>query len=258
MRYTASAMSMPRASSSRAVDRRAEVLAVDVLHHDEVAVVGAQELVDLRDVGVHEQRRELVLGGEHPHEGRVLRVHLQHALHGHEALVAVGSTPSRGRRRPCRRWRRGRAGGTARPGASASRRQNLQAAEVFQGGSESREGHRGPVGLDAQGDGLAAAQGRAHRGGDLDREARPERPPAAPRCLPGRARAVRAGSPAPSPAPRARAPGRRAQARGRAGPARSVRGRGAARRARSAARAGACSRGARRRRGGLRLRALRR
>ena len=52
----------------RAMQQRAHGLAVHVLHREEVRVAELSDVVDLRDVGMLELRREPRLVEEHPHE----------------------------------------------------------------------------------------------------------------------------------------------------------------------------------------------
>jgi hypothetical protein len=72
-------------------ENSAEVAPVDVLHRDEVLGADATELVDLDDVDVMEDRRELRFAHERLDEARVLRDVRQQSLQGDHALEALGT-----------------------------------------------------------------------------------------------------------------------------------------------------------------------
>ena len=77
------------AARARAVEDRAQVLAVHVLERDEVAVVDLAEVEDLGDVRVRELHGDLRLVDEHRDELFVLRDARQDALDRHHALEAL-------------------------------------------------------------------------------------------------------------------------------------------------------------------------
>ena len=72
-----------------ALEHGAHVLAVDMLHRDEVLAVRARELVDARDVAVAQDARDLRLVDEHLDEVVVLGEVREHALDRDEVGVAV-------------------------------------------------------------------------------------------------------------------------------------------------------------------------
>ena len=75
---------------ARVAEDATDVASVDVLHRDEVLGADAAELVDLDDVDVIEDRRELGLAHERLDEARVLREVRQQALQRDHALEAFG------------------------------------------------------------------------------------------------------------------------------------------------------------------------
>ena len=80
----------PALCLERALDR-ADVLAVDELHHEEVLVVVAEaDVEDLHDVAVLEQRQHLRLGDQQLDEPRVLRQVRQDPLDRDRLLEAAG------------------------------------------------------------------------------------------------------------------------------------------------------------------------
>ena len=82
-------MRLRRASS--AALHGAEILAVDVLHDEEVlAVVAEADVEDLHDVAVLEQRQHLRLGDQQLDEPLVLREVRQDPLDRHGLLEAAG------------------------------------------------------------------------------------------------------------------------------------------------------------------------
>jgi hypothetical protein len=78
------------AALAAALEDRAQVLSVDVLHRDEVLAVRARELVDPRDVGVAEEAGDLGLVDQHLDEVVVLGQVGQDALHRHQVSMAGG------------------------------------------------------------------------------------------------------------------------------------------------------------------------
>ena len=66
------------------------VLAIHVLHRDEVLLAGLRELVDPRDAWMVEDRRNLGLVDQHADEIFVRGQMLKHALHCNEACTALG------------------------------------------------------------------------------------------------------------------------------------------------------------------------
>jgi hypothetical protein len=74
-----------------AAQDRPHVLAVDVLHREEVAAVGDAGLVDARDVRMIEVRGELCLVEEQPHEARVLGVRRQDSLEHDESFCRASA-----------------------------------------------------------------------------------------------------------------------------------------------------------------------
>ena len=98
-----------------ALEDGAHVLAVDVLHRDEVLAVRARELVDARDVAVAQDARDLRLVDEHLDEVVVLGEVREHALDRDQVRRGRWRRTSwRDRSRPCRRTRCDRAGGSDR------------------------------------------------------------------------------------------------------------------------------------------------
>ena len=98
-----------------ALEHGAHVLAVDMLHRDEVLAVRARELVDARDVAVAQHARDLRLVDEHLDEVVVLGEVREHALDRDEVRLAVARrTSSRDRSPPSHRTRCDRAGGSGR------------------------------------------------------------------------------------------------------------------------------------------------
>jgi hypothetical protein len=61
-----------------------DVEALDVLHRDEEPTLLAAEVEGLHDVAMRQPRRELGLADEHPREGRVFGVAVEHHLHHRE------------------------------------------------------------------------------------------------------------------------------------------------------------------------------
>ena len=80
---------------ARVAQDATDVAPVDVLHRDEVLGADATELVDLDDVDVVEQRRELRLAHERLDEARVLREVRQQALQRDDALEAFDAALER-------------------------------------------------------------------------------------------------------------------------------------------------------------------
>ena len=76
------------AALARAVEDRAQVLALHVLHRDEVALAHLPQVEDLSDVRVRELHGDLRLVDEHDDEFLVLRDGGQDALQRNEALEA--------------------------------------------------------------------------------------------------------------------------------------------------------------------------
>ena len=74
-----------------ALEDGAHVLAVDMLHRDEVLAVRARELVDARDVVVAQHARDLGLVDEHLDEVVVLGEVREHALDRDEVRLPVAS-----------------------------------------------------------------------------------------------------------------------------------------------------------------------
>ena len=85
----------PFADAPGALDRGVEVLAVDVLHREEVRVVDLAEIVDMRDVRVIERGGEPRLVEEQPHELRILGELRQDLLEHDELLEALGPDGAR-------------------------------------------------------------------------------------------------------------------------------------------------------------------
>jgi hypothetical protein len=82
-------------ATGRGLQDAAHVLAVDVLHREEVAAVPLPDVVDLGDVRVLQRRRQPRLVEEHADEVAVLRELRQDALEDHDLLEALDAARTR-------------------------------------------------------------------------------------------------------------------------------------------------------------------